>query len=384
MAVIELTETRIRQLPLGTGDIHWDARVKGLGVKSHKTCRSYICQGDVRRNKRHVRSVRVTIGRCDRIGLAEARRRAKAVMSEIQSGVDPNASPAETGITIAAVLEAHLGERTLRPRTEESYRYAVDRHLKRFRSRAVADITRQDCRELFEELTERHGRVTAAGSMRVLRALANTAMRIDETIRSNPVDAIRIPQTPKRRVAPLDVAAFWRRTETLKPAIRDLARAFLLTGARRTSMLMVRRSDVDLARGTITFSHMKTTDEGMTFPMGRRLAEMLAARMEADAPLGSEWLWPSPKTGKGRRIDLRQRDGIPSPHVLRRVARTLMVEAGVPFSEAGILIGHRLPGLASTYVHPVHLIEHLRPYSQALEDLVLDKANAEVRVIGAS
>jgi integrase len=326
--------------------------------------------------------VRITIGRCDRIGLAEARRRAKALMSEIQSGVDPTAGPEQTGITLSATLDAHLGERSLRPSTVGSYRNALDKHLKRFRSRAVGDITRQECRELFETLTDRHGRVVASGAMRVLRALTNTAMRIDETIRSNPVSAIRIPPPGKRRVAPLDVADFWARTAGLSPVMRDLARAFLLTGARRSSMLQVRRADVDLDRRSITFAHMKTTDDGMTFPIGRWLAGMLAERMEEDAPLGSEWLWPSPTSRSGRIVEPK-RKGFASPHALRHVARTMMVEAGVPFSESGILIGHKLPGLASTYVHPVHLIEHLRPYAQALEDLVLAKAGAEVRVLAA-
>jgi integrase len=379
VAVIELTEARIRHLPLA-GGIFWDARVKGLGVKCHKTCRSYICQGDVRRNRRHVRSVRVTIGRCDRIGLAEARRKAKAVMSDIQSGIDPAAAPAESGVTLAEAMDAHLAERPLRPATEHSCRYALDHYLKRLRSRAVADITRADCRELMEALKEKRGATTAGIALRTLKAVVNTAMRMDETIRSNPVNALRIPTAPRRRVAELDLADFWRRTAVLTPVMRDLARATLLTGARRSSILNVRRADVDLERRTITFAHMKTTEDGMTFPIGRWLAEALAARMEDDEPLGSEWLWPSPTSSAGHIVEPK-RKGFASPHALRHVARTLMVEAGVPFSEAGLLIGHKLPGLASTYVHAAHLVEHLRPYAQALEDLVLAKASAQVMVL---
>ncbi len=64
-----LTEARINSLPLGSG-IWRDEQVKGLMVICHASTRTYAVQGDVRRNGRHVRTVRVKIDRCDRIGLA--------------------------------------------------------------------------------------------------------------------------------------------------------------------------------------------------------------------------------------------------------------------------------------------------------------------------
>ena len=92
MAVIKLTEDRIRRLPLGSG-IWRDETVRGLMVVCHKTTKSYAVQGDVRRNKRHVRTVRVKVDRCDRIGLAEARRRAKAAHEPDTVRRDPTAGP---------------------------------------------------------------------------------------------------------------------------------------------------------------------------------------------------------------------------------------------------------------------------------------------------
>src|SRR3569833_2162393 len=106
MAVINLTEARIRDLPLGSG-IHRDEQVKGLMVICHQASRTYAVQGDVRRNGRHIRTVRMKIDRCDRIGLREARNRAKALMSQIQSGVDPTAGPNESCITLEQALDAH-------------------------------------------------------------------------------------------------------------------------------------------------------------------------------------------------------------------------------------------------------------------------------------
>ena len=133
---MNLTEARIDALPLGAG-IFRDEQAKGLMVIRHATTRSYAVQGDVRRHGRHVRTVRVKIDRCDRIGLREARRRAKELMSQILSGVDPTAKPRETAMTVAQALDAHLSDRELRPTTSASYREHLDRYLKTVRGRAV-------------------------------------------------------------------------------------------------------------------------------------------------------------------------------------------------------------------------------------------------------
>lgn len=363
MAIFKFTEARIRDLALGSG-IHRDTEVKGLMCIAHKTTKLFCVQGDVRRDKRLVRSVRVKIGRVDLVRLAEARNEARKLMATIQSGIDPTAGPESTGITLEKALEEHLGERDLSAATVRNYQYHMDNYLGRLRRRAVADITRQDCRELMEQLNRRHGKTTGASVMRTVRALVNTARRHDETIGANPVDAIRVPATPKREVGELDVEAFWSVTEAMSPLMRDLQRAFLLTGARRTSLLGVRRADFDAERGVLTFTHMKTGG-AWSFPTGRWLTAALVARMDEDEPFNSPWLWPSPGSASGH-VAEPKRGGVPSPHALRHHCRTMMIAAGVPYAEGALLLGQRLPGASGGYVHQTHLVEALRPHAQAL------------------
>jgi hypothetical protein len=81
MAVTNLTAARIRNLPL-CGGIHRDQQVKGLMVICHRTTRTYAVQGDVRRNGRHVRTVRVKIDRVDRQRLSVQHRQVPQVASE--------------------------------------------------------------------------------------------------------------------------------------------------------------------------------------------------------------------------------------------------------------------------------------------------------------
>src|SRR4051812_20305921 len=144
-------------------------------VICHASTRTYAVQGDVRRNGRHVRTVRLKIDRCDRIGLREARRRARELMSEIQSGTDPTAKPRPSTMTVAEAFEMHLGERELRPSTISGYRDHMNRCLRKLRNRAVTDLSRQEMRDLFDEVRSNHGQATAAYAMRALRAVINTA-----------------------------------------------------------------------------------------------------------------------------------------------------------------------------------------------------------------
>jgi integrase len=341
-------------------------------VVCHATTRTFAVQGDVRRNGRHVRTVRVKIDRADRIGLREARIRAKAIMSQIQSGVDPTAGPEETGITVSQALHAHLGEKPFREATVASYKYNCSHYLSRIQNRAVTDLTRSEVRDIYDRLRTTKGQTVAICVMRTLRAVINTAMRLDETIAANPVAAIRLPTPKRREVDAIDLAAWWEATETLSPIRRDLHRAFMLTGARRSSLLQVRRADVDFERGVIVFRHMKTSDQSMMFPMGTFLRDMLKTRLETDAPLNSEWLWPSPTSASGKVEEPKEpRRDLPSPHEYRHLARTMYIAAGVPYAESALLLGQKLPGASGGYVHAEHLVEHLRPHAQALETKIL-------------
>ena len=85
-------------------------------------------------------------------------------------------------------MDRYFDGRDLSDRTEEGYRYHLEKYLKHLRNRAVADITRTEVRDLYDSLRRRSGDTTAGAVMRTLRAMVNEARRIDETIESNPVE----------------------------------------------------------------------------------------------------------------------------------------------------------------------------------------------------
>ena len=116
-------------------------------------------------------------------------------------------------------------------------------------------------------------------------------------------------------------------------------------------------------------------------PMGHRLTEMLRTRLAADVVLGSEWLWPSPTSACGHAVEPKEKRyaDLPSSHEYRHLARTLFIASGAPYAESALLLGQKLPGASGGYIHPEHLIEHLRPFMQAFEDRVLLRGHGGFR-----
>lgn len=111
-------------------------------------------------------------------------------------------------------------------------------------------------------------------------------------------------------------------------------------------------------------------------PMGHRLT-ILRTRLAVDIVLGSEWLWPSPTSACGHAVEPKEKRyaDLPSSHEYRHLARTLFIASGAPYAESALLLGQKLPGASGGYIHPEHLIEHLRPFMQALEDRVFAVRN---------
>jgi integrase len=203
--------------------------------------------------------------------------------------------------------------------------------------------------------------------MRTLRAVINTARRIDETIGQNPVEAIRIPVPRRREVAPIDMPEWWAATSLLAPIRRDLHRLLMFTGLRKTSAVTIARDDVDLGAALIRVRHMKS-GRPFILPLSDFLVSMLRERMADDEPVRSPWLWPGRSTSGSGHVENPRADGLPSSHVYRHLYRTFAIAAGVPFAESALLLDHRLPGASGGYVHAEHLADHLRGHQQRVTD----------------
>src|SRR5215831_15819509 len=91
MPTVKLTERSVEILPTGTGKqvLYWDTELSGFGVlcSGVSDAKTYIAQAKLRTGNRR----RVTIGRCDRLKVHEARDKARELLAKMALGEDPKA-----------------------------------------------------------------------------------------------------------------------------------------------------------------------------------------------------------------------------------------------------------------------------------------------------
>ena len=416
---IKLIESTVARLAFDSG-VHFDSELNGFYVRCGKLAKTYGVKCDLRRGGKRVRTVETKIGQAGPDGMSarEARNTAAAIINSIKQGQDPDHERREDAgrkygsWTLEHALEFHISNKHPSPATADNYRHHVHRYLSDWRDRPLSSITTDEvisrrakivanCQRDYLERTgepaaKDYGEPTANAVFTTLRTLFNAARKADRTITENPVEALHIPASNKRKLPPVDYAELWHSFDTLNPQYRDMYRTFFLTGARRASLLQVRCSDVNLRGREITFDHMKGKDDAHTIPISRKLRDILQARMEDDASqmisdglrlidLGSEedderklergaklvqagethlqngWLWPSPTSEAGH-ITEPKRKGIPSPHKIRSYYKEATARAGLPYDASAVLLGHTLPGESFRYLQNAGSNQWLRPH----------------------
>lgn len=131
------------------------------------------------------------------------------------------------------------------------------------------------------------------------------------------------------------------------------------TSMRKTEILSIRKSNVDLARRVIYVPKAKSGPREQ--PITQHLADFLERQIRASSP-GTPWLFPSPAAKDGRRIDIRKpfrrvvaAAGLDPDkvvrHTLRHTAITHLVQAGVDLPTVKRISGHKTLAMVERYAH---------------------------------
>ena len=148
MSTQRLTDKMLRGLkPAASGQIDvWDELLLGFGVRVGTTGRKSFFVG-TRINGRYKR---ITLKPpYDLLSLADARVKAKAIMSDAHAGIGPELrKKREEKGTFGAVAKSFMQDYAKNHRTRDEMQRIIDRYLAEWHERQISEITRGEIKEL--------------------------------------------------------------------------------------------------------------------------------------------------------------------------------------------------------------------------------------------
>ena len=192
-----------------------DAIVPGLAFR--------ITDGDAKswsvRTRINGRQFRVTLGPYPRIGLAEAREKARDLLELADKGKDPriesqrqrDAEARRQADTFAAVAEQFIERHAAQKRWREFKRILRRDVIPQWRHRPLSEIGRRDVKDLLEAIADR-APIQANRTLTVVRKLFNWALDRG-IIEHTPIARLGRPTEEKRRERVLsddELRAFWK------------------------------------------------------------------------------------------------------------------------------------------------------------------------------
>ncbi len=143
----------------------------------------------------------------------------------------------------------------------------------------------------------------------------------------------------------------------------------LHTGMRYSSILAIRRSEIDLEQRVIWVSKDKTGERAQ--PITGELA-MFLARLPAE---DSDWLFPSPKSRTGHAVNIRKAwhrvireaklQSVITPHTMRHTMASNAAHAGVDAATLQSMGGWKTRRMTERYTHPGQMREAMDKLSGA-------------------
>ena len=293
-----LSNRTVAALKVARDTVFWDRDLTGFGVRVYPTGgKVYVAQARGPDGPK-----RVTVGRHDVLHADQARQRAALIIARIKAGEDPVPLPlaarANGGPTVADLAACYLEEHVevkLKPNTQRQARGVLHRHiLPALGKMPLVAIERAQVVDLQQKLCDRP--VTANTAVKVLSHM----YRLGEGWGMVPegCDPCRSVEKylERRRERFLTDAEFARLGRVLSEAVDSCSaspiavaaiRLLMLTGCRKSEILTLRWTDVDLEAGELHLADAKAGPRAVQLPpTAVRLLKALPRRE------GCRWVFP--------------------------------------------------------------------------------------------
>ena len=370
----EITDNWLRTVEIPTtGRLEiWDAKESGLVLRLTAGGATWSVRARTRDGKR----TRPKIGTYPAMSISAARKRARAVLVDIQGGADPVAAKQ----TARAEREARAGLPTVSDRISDwqkarakdwSMRYAAEvaRIIKAdippsLAKRPLAETTRADWTALVADKRKvaskrRKDRKPATSMASALYRVCSAFLGYAEAH-----GWIETPLLPRKGLATIappaasrdrvltdrEIKAIWKASDTLNPKPRAFVRLLILTAARELEVADIATGEIDREafRWTIPATRAKN-GVAITLPLDRAsMAELLPLWPTDSKHAGPAYRMLGDIAGSGFRGFSKLKAKVSKDsgvngwrwHDLRRTARTGMTRLGVPREHAEAALNH--------------------------------------------
>lgn len=342
-----------------------DSRTKGLVLRITSTGSATWSLRTQTQDGKHTRP---KLGTWPAMGIADARKAARAALAAVEGGADPIQAKQDAraarkakaeALSVADALAAWQAHGVARSKNPWSPRYAAEvariatRDIEpALGKRKLGETTREDWTKLVAGKAKR-APAMAAALYRVASSFIGHAEAmgwVGEALlpRKGSAKLAPPPAARERVLTDAELAAVWKAADREPPKLRAFMRLLILTGARELEVADIAAGELDLAAGRWTIPGARTKNGiGYTVPLSPLAVAELRAIWPAEEPAADHRLLGRLK-GSGFRgfgkLKARVDEAAPLPawrwHDLRRTARTGMTRLGVARDHAEAAINH--------------------------------------------
>lgn len=366
---VNLTEERIKALkPRQDGEhVLWDTEVRGFGVRCWPSGRKlFILLYRANGGGRKAPQRRMTLGEVGSVRLSDARTAARKYVGQIAGGTDPQSQRKEALRRDAARLDRAIDsyEKHLKARHVVNTVHIVSllrRELLGPLGKVdVKTIDRQAVADQVVKLEERK----KPGAAQDLRAKSATFLNWCVNrglLHASPLGGWRRDRKTRaqftsrkgRAIPEAEIKAIWRGCSAVSAPYGDYVRILLLLGQRRKETALMKRSDIDFAKGVWTIPGTQTKNGREHRVPLPPFALAILQRQKKWAGCDYVFAGAGGKAMTGwskRQPDLVKRCGVKFHlHDGRRTFRSGLAALGVEEGIAEMMLNHTREELLETY-----------------------------------